>query len=224
MSNRMVAFGAILLSAAIVALGWFLGVSPRLADAAAADGERQDVQSQNEGLEAQLVQLRADYERIDELRAEVSELRASIPDIADYAGFVSELNALSGSTGAAVHRLTIGDASWYATQLADAPVTADPVAPPAGSASADGAAAAEAPAAESVEGPIPVPIDTTLINGSNFVAIPVTIELTADYDQSMALMTALQADKRLFLVTGFSWGAAAAPRIEGLLYVLLTAP
>ena len=132
MSNRMVAFGAILLSAAIVALGWFLGVSPRLADAAAADGERQDVQSQNEGLEAQLVQLRADYERIDELRAEVGELRASIPDIADYAGFVSELNALSGSTGAAVHRLTIGDASWYATQLADAPVTADPVAPPPG--------------------------------------------------------------------------------------------
>lgn len=222
MNNRVIAFGAILLSAAIVALGWFLGVSPRLADAAAADAERLNVQSQNEGLEAQLVQLRADYKRIDQLRDEVGELRASIPDIADYAGFVSELNALSGGSGAGVYRLTIGDASWYASQLAEEPVTADPVAPPAGSASADGTLPSETSEPETVEGPIPVPIDTTLINGSNFVAIPVTLELAADYDQSMALMTALQADKRLFLVTGFSWGGAAAPRIEGLLYVLLS--
>jgi hypothetical protein len=225
MSNRVIAFGTIVLSVAIVALGWFLGVAPRLADASATEAERQAVQAQNAGLQAQLVQLRDDFTRIDELRAGVSALRASIPDNADYAGFVSELNGLSGATGAQVSRLNVGDASWYANVQAPAgqPVTG-PSAPPEGSASADGAATPEpTPAPEVVGAPIPVPIDTTLVNGSNFVAIPVTIELVAGstYDQAVALMGALQADKRLFLVTGFAYGGAAPTRIDGLLYVLL---
>lgn len=218
MNNRVLVLGSVLLSGAIVALGWFLGVAPRLADAAMADAERQSVAAQNEGLQAQLVQLRDDFDRIDELRDGVAALRASVPDSADYAGFVAELNGLAASTGASVSRLSIGDASWYSgvQSSADAAPAEDaPVAPPEGVASAEGAPT------EAAAGPVQVPIDTSLVNGSNFVAIPVTIEVTADYDQAVALMGALQSDKRLFLVTGFAYGGAAEPRIDGLLYVLL---
>lgn len=222
MNNRIIAFAAVLVSGAIVALGWFLGVAPRLADASAAEAERQNVEATNAGLEVQLAQLKKEYEQIDELRADVAELRASIPADADYSGFVAELNGLAGATGAGVTRLSIGDASWYANDLAQQPPAEETPAPPAGTASADGATpVAEAPA-PTADAPVQVPIDSSLVNGSNFVAIPVTIELTADYDQASALMGALQKDKRLFLVTGFAYGGAANPRIDGLLYVLLT--
>ena len=218
MNNRLIVFVTALASVAIIALGWFLGVAPRLADAATAEVERQSVAAQNEGLEVQLGQLREDFERIDELRAEVAELRASIPDFADYAGFVSELNGLAASTGAVVSRLSVGDASWYpsAQASAEAPAEDAPAAPPEGVASAAGVPT------EAAAGPVQVPIDTSLVNGSNFVAIPVTIEVTADYDQAVSLIGALQAEKRLFLVTGFAYGGASNPRIDGLLYVLLT--
>lgn len=218
MNNRIIAFAAVLVSGAIVALGWFLGVQPRLADASAAEVERSNVAATNAGLELQLAQLKEEYEQIDELRADVAELRASIPADADYSGFVAELNGLAGATGAGVTRLSIGDASWYANDLAQQPPAEESTAPPAGTASADGAAVPET----SAEAPVQVPIDSSLVNGSNFVAIPVTIELAADYDQAAALMGALQKDKRLFLVTGFAYGGAASPRIDGLLYVLLT--
>jgi Tfp pilus assembly protein PilO len=216
-NNRIIAFAALLLSGAIVALGWFLGVQPRLADAAAAEAERENVVATNEGLEVQLAQLKKEFEQIDDLRAEVAELRASIPGDADYSGFVAELNGLSGATGAGVTRLSIGDASWYANAAAEQPPAAETPAPPAGSASADGAST---PVADG--SPVQIPIDSSLVNGSNFVAIPVTIELSGDYAQATALMGALQKDKRLFLVTGFAFGGAAPPRIDGLLYVLLT--
>lgn len=224
MSNRIVGFAAVLLSAAIIALGWFLGVQPRLADAAAADAERQNVVATNAGLEAQLVQLREEFERIDELRDEVKELRASIPAEADYSGFVAELNALAAASGAPIIRVSVGDASWYSSGIPEAPAE-EQSAPPTGSASADGAETPETPDTQTpaAASPIPVPIDSSLINGSNFVAIPVTIELAAgtELDPSMALMGGLQSDKRLFLVTGFTHGGAASPRIDGLLYVLL---
>lgn len=215
MNNRVIVFAAVIASVAIVALGWFLGVAPRLADAATAEAERQSVVSQNEGLEVQLAQLQKEFEQIDELRAEVGELRASIPATADYAGFVSELNGLAASTGVGVARLSVGDASWYPSAQAPTAETDGPTAPP------EGVASAAAAPTEGAAGPVQVPIDTSLVNGSNFVAIPVTIELTADYDQAVSLMGALQAEKRLFLVTGFAYGGAANPRIDGLLYVLL---
>lgn len=224
MSNRILAAIAVVASASIVALGWFLGIAPRLADAASAEADRQSVVAQNAVLELQLVQLRDEFERIEELRDEVTELRASIPADADYDGFVAELNALSASTGAGLSRLSIGDASWYSTAVAEAaPADGAETVSPEGVAQGVAGGAAASAAAPAADANVSVPVDTGLVNGSNFVAIPVTLELAADYDQAVALMGALQADKRLFLVTGFSFGGAAPPRIDGLLYVLLPA-
>jgi Tfp pilus assembly protein PilO len=226
MNNRYWVVGTVVLVGAVAALGWFAGIQPALQAATATDAARVDVEAQNALYEAQLVQLREDYEHIDILRAEVQELRAVIPDHADYAGFVAELNALAGTTATTVTNVVIGDATWYTAAPTDAapPPTTEPT-PTADAAASDAAAAdAGAAAAASDDGTaqvLPLPGADGSVNGSNFIAIPVQLQVTGDY---LSFIRALQANPRLFLVTGFSAVKDAPTSVSGLLYVLLGDP
>jgi len=47
-STRVWSFATVLLIIVVVALGWFLGISPKLAEAARFDSDRLAVQAQNE--------------------------------------------------------------------------------------------------------------------------------------------------------------------------------
>ncbi len=219
MNNRYWVFGTVVIVGAVAALGWFAGIQPALQAAAGTDASRVDVEAQNAFYEAQLVQLREDFENIDVLRAEVAKLRIAIPNHADYAGFVAELNALAGGTATTVTNVTIGDATWYTavpTQTTPAPTEGEV---PAEGATAAGDGAAAAPTEG--EQVIPLPTADGTVNGSNFIAIPVQMQVTGDYLQ---FIRALQGNQRLFLVTGFSSTAGAPPTIDGLLYVLLGDP
>ncbi len=219
MNNRYWIFGTVVIVGAVAALGWFAGIQPALQAAAATDASRADVEVQNSLYEAQLVQLREDYENIDELRTEVEALRVAIPNHADYAGFVAELNALAGGTATTVTNVVIGDATWYTAAPTQAtPPPAEGEVPAEGaSAAGDGAAAAPADG----EQVIPLPTADGTVNGSNFIAIPVQMQVVGDYLQ---FIKALQGNQRLFLVTGFTSTAGAPPTIDGLLYVLLGDP
>jgi Tfp pilus assembly protein PilO len=220
MNNRYWIVGTVVLVGAVAALGWFAGIQPALQAAAATDAARVDVAAQNALYEAQLVQLREDFEHIDELRAQVQELRAVIPDHADYAGFVAELNALAGATATTVTNVVIGDATWYAAApTGAAPPPASEPTPTADAAAADaGAAAAGTDGGTQV---VPLPGADGSVNGSNFVAIPVQLQVTGDY---ASFIRALQGSQRLFLVTGFSAVTDAPTSVSGLLYVLLGDP
>ena len=130
MNNRYRVFGTVVIAGAVAALGWFAGIQPALQAAAATDASRVDVEAQNALYEAQLVQLREDFENIDVLRAEVEELRAVIPNHADYSGFVAELNELAGATATTVTNVVIGDATWYTAAPTDALPPTEPRRPP----------------------------------------------------------------------------------------------
>jgi cytoskeletal protein RodZ len=217
MNNRYWVFGTVVIVGAVAALGWFAGIQPALQAAAATDAARVDVEAQNAQYEAQLVQLREDYENIDTLRAEVEALRAVIPNHADYAGFVAELNSLAASTATTVTNVVIGDATWYTAAPTDA------AAPPAATDEplTDGTAApATGTTAAAAEGEqvIQLPTADGSVNGSNFIAIPVQLQVTGD---SLPFIRALQANQRLFLVTGFTTAPGAPSSVSGLLYVLL---
>jgi Tfp pilus assembly protein PilO len=217
MSNRYWIFGTAVIVIAVAALGWFLGIQPALQQAAATDAARADVEAQNAQYELQLAQLREDYENIDALRAEVETLRLAIPNHADYEGFIAEINGLAAGTATTVTNVVIGDASWYMA----APTSATPPAEVVEEAPADGTAAGAgdtAAAAAEGEQVIPLPNADGSVNGSNFIAIPVQLTVTGEYLQ---FIRALQADQRLFLVTGFSAADGTPPTINGLLYVLL---
>ena len=222
MNNRYWIFGTVVIAGGVAALGWFVGIQPALQAAAVTDASRVDVEAQNALYEAQLVQLREDFENIDGLRAEVEELQLVIPDHADYAGFVAELNALAGATATTITNVVIGDATWYTAAPTDAapPAATEPT-PTADAAGAAGDTAATAPA-DDVGGEQVIPLPSADgVNGSNFIAIPVQLQVTGDYLQ---LVRALQGNQRLFLVTGFTAGVDAPSSVSGLLYVLLGDP
>jgi hypothetical protein len=66
----------------------------------------------------------------------------------------------------------------------------------------------------------------TLITGSNFVDIPVTIAVSGQWDQSLAFIKGLQTGKRLFLVTGIVTkqaddGSGLTTTISGFIYALI---
>lgn len=96
---RLWVIGAVLTSVVIIALGWLLGVSPRLAEAAAADDERQSVETVNAGYEATLVELQRLSDELPALTAQLDELRLSIPAEPGLSPLLGQLNALAEASG-----------------------------------------------------------------------------------------------------------------------------
>lgn len=92
-STRIWTFATAFVMILVVALGWFLGVSPKLADAARFDAERAAVVAQNDVARATIAALQEDFEQIDELRDDLSELRAQFPTGAGYDTAIEELLA-----------------------------------------------------------------------------------------------------------------------------------
>ena len=90
-SIRIWTFATVFVMVIVVALGWFLGVSPKLADAARFDAERSSVEAQNELARGTIAQLQADFEQIDALRDELSALRDEFPTDAGYDTAIEEL-------------------------------------------------------------------------------------------------------------------------------------
>ena len=90
-STRIGTFATALIMTVVVALGWFLGASPKPADAARFDAERTAVQAQNDLARATIAQLEADFEQIDELRLQLTELRDEFPTQAEYDTVIEEL-------------------------------------------------------------------------------------------------------------------------------------
>jgi len=118
--TRLVSIAMGLLAVGVLALGWFLGISPILAQAAAADAQRTSVELQNAQLAADLVSLKADFETIDDARAELEVLGKAVPAHAATAELSAQISGAASSAGAAVTSLTFNNPSLYTPEAADA--------------------------------------------------------------------------------------------------------
>lgn len=96
---RLWVLGSVLASIVIIALAWFIGVSPRLAEVAAADDERQSVETVNAGYEATLLELQQLSEQLPALTSELETLQTSIPERPELSSLLGELNALAEASG-----------------------------------------------------------------------------------------------------------------------------
>ncbi len=90
-ATRIWTFATVIAIILIVALGWFLGAAPLLAQAASANLERIAVEAQNTQARATLAELERDAARLAELRGEVAALETEFPPGPDYAGVIDEL-------------------------------------------------------------------------------------------------------------------------------------
>ena len=94
-SNRIWTLGSILVIAALLAATWFLGVSPQLAASTAADTERQGIEAQNAVNEATLASLKAQFEKIDELRTDLAASRDVVPASVQQSILIGQIGAFA---------------------------------------------------------------------------------------------------------------------------------
>lgn len=110
-STRIWTFATVILVIAVVALGWFLGASPKLAEIARVNSERLAVAAQNELARVALTQLQEDFERLDEFQRQLDELQAAFPEYPEYAATLDALFSDLTRSGLALESLSIGEPS-----------------------------------------------------------------------------------------------------------------
>jgi Tfp pilus assembly protein PilO len=190
-TNRMWILGAVAAMIVIALAGWFVGISPVVAQAAASDEQVASVTQANADSTAKLALLRQQYANIGPLQKSLDSLRKSIPVGADASAFLQELDDLSAQQGVVISSVTIASATIY-------------TAPTSGATASSGAATD----ATSTPTPAP-PVATTPVAPSpstsgQFVQIPVQIVVVGDFDAVRNFIGAIQLGPRLYLATAVS--------------------
>lgn len=83
-ATRIWTFSAVIAVIAIVALGWFLGISPKLAEAARFEAERIVVAGQNDLNRVTLAALQEDFDNLDDFRDQLEEIETEFPPLPLY--------------------------------------------------------------------------------------------------------------------------------------------
>jgi len=172
-STRIWTFATVIIMIAVVALGWFLGISPKLADAARFEAERQSVQAQNDLARAVIAQLQADFENLDELLLELADLREEFPTDAQYDVAVEELLTSLLTVGLGLQNIAINE---------PAPTTAvvleEDAPPPVTEVDGDG-----------------------ILPAGSLLRVPVGVTVTGPLSSILAYIDALQKSPRFSIVT-----------------------
>ncbi|SEB40724.1 hypothetical protein SAMN04489806_0464 [Paramicrobacterium humi] len=223
--------GGAIIMIATLAGGWFVGAQPQLAAIADTEAQTRTIEAQNQATQVAIVQLKGDYDNIDQFRSGLEKLRESIPSDAAMPTFLTHVDALAARAGTTLVGITVDQAQPYTKPQSATPATAAP-ADPAAPESADGPATASDdsatdPAATDDKDPAPVIASDSRITADNFVAIPISIDVRGSYAQALSFTSALQHGSRLFLVTELSTDensenpAELDAHISGYAYVLL---
>lgn len=118
-STRVWTFATVIVIVVVIALGWFLGVAPKLAEVTRVESERAAVLAQNQLSRTTLAQIEADFERLNEFEQELEELQAEFPELPEYADAVETFFTELVGEGLALESLVV-----------DEPVAADPTVVP----------------------------------------------------------------------------------------------
>lgn len=124
--------GTAVVSAALLAIAWFLAISPQLDEASLAREEATQEAERNSLLEIQIAQLKADFENIEEFRTTLAGLQVQIPESFEQAAFNREIAEVSLGTGAFVVDVTMSTSTPVLSSLAAIPGAAATLGAPAG--------------------------------------------------------------------------------------------
>lgn len=113
MTNKFWMIIAAVVGIAIFALGWFIGVAPKLEEMNAAVEQRAAVEEQNKLHEAKLAQLKEEFEQLDDLKIELASAQALLPAGDELSTFLGELHKLESSSGVVLTTFGAGDGQEY---------------------------------------------------------------------------------------------------------------
>jgi len=195
---------------ALLVGGWFVGVQPQLAAAAAAAQQRSEIDGRNDVVRAEIARLAKQYDDIGTLQSKLATLSASIPESTDTTPFIEELDRAAAASGVSISSLTFGDAQAYVPPAAPAPAPAEAT----GTATASAAATAEPSAAPTAPAAQPTVTDP-LITTSNFTVIPVSVSVDGPDSGALDFTSAVQDGDRLFLVNSIGTGSTQGETTDG---------
>jgi len=192
MSNRIWVIITAVFSLAVLALGFLLGVQPRLNEIGANAVELANSEMNNVSQEARLAALKKQYEEIDELRAELAILRSSVPTDTEFAAFIRQLESTATNNSSVVTN--------FAASAGEAYTEEEPEPPAAPSGDTD-AAEGDTPATEAdAEAP------TAAVGAVTLIGLPVAITaISGDADSLFNFLSDLRTGSRLFAVVDFAF-------------------
>jgi hypothetical protein len=223
-NNRIWVLGAVIIMIAILAMGWFLGASPMLTQAAANDEQRASVEATNAGQEATLASLAEQFKNFDALKSELTELQKELPPGADLSTFIGELHALEAASGVTITTITASDAAEFVPPVA---VVETPVADATATEDTTTDEAATVPTEAPVAAPIsPAAADAAALPAGDLIVIELSLEIKGTQEQVIDFIDAVQNGTRLFLVTGLTIAVdetdgGYTAMIPGNVYVLI---
>jgi Tfp pilus assembly protein PilO len=100
--------GAALLCVLLLALSWFMLISPRRADADSIRGQAAQADLQASQLQVKIAQLKSEFADLPKQRAELATIKAQLPPTADIPAFVRTLQSLAAQTGVSLDALSPG--------------------------------------------------------------------------------------------------------------------
>lgn len=112
-NNRLWIVGSAILTIAVLVMGWFLGVSPKLDEASNADQQRTQVEAQNVVHEQDVKTVKKQFEQLPALKGQLSIVRAAVPKDDDLSTFLGELHALEQANGVSLTTFTSADGRPY---------------------------------------------------------------------------------------------------------------
>jgi Tfp pilus assembly protein PilO len=208
--DRLWMIGMIAGMAVVAFLGWSLGVSPVLAQAATASSQTASITATNASSESQIAVLKNEFAKIGAQNAKLATLRQSIPATADLSVFLQEVNNLCDANGVTLQTVIVNDAVVFQSATSDAAAasadssTSTPTSTPTPTDSPSAAPAAAPPAAPTVS-------PTALIT------VPVKLTFTGSFENVMNFIKGIQTGQRLFFATqiGTSPGAGSGDSTNG---------
>lgn len=221
-NSRTWTAGAAVLAVVVLALSWFLLISPAIATAAQTNDEATAAADHNAALVRQTAKLKEQFEHLDTYRSELSALQRQIPSDTDLADFLR----LVGTVATAHNTFVVSVTPSPSLSLADAAASAQAAPTATSSDSASASASGDpspAPSASASESPTPAPAaaPTTANAGAipaGMIGIPVSIELLGAPADVFATLDALRGnDQRLLTITDLTVaGQKEAEPAQGL--------
>jgi Tfp pilus assembly protein PilO len=212
-TKRIWQLGAAILAIGILALGWFVGVSPQLDAASESSQQTAALRAANDQTQLVINGLAAQQKKLPDLKAQLAALLTSVPDSASMPPFVDELNAAATAASVQITGINVSDPQAYQPVAGTAPAPAATAAP-----TPDPTAAAGLP-----------PVTNALITPQTMAVIPVSVTIKGPYANTLAFVKQLQSGARLYLVTtlttsqdksGDSADGAVAVTVSGFVYAL----
>lgn len=186
--------GTVVVALLLLVAGWFLLVSPVLASASETRSAAADVESDNDMTRQRIETLKAQFETLDESKAELAALQLQIPTTGQLSDYLRQVDEQAVARTVSLTSVAPGAPELYA------PVTGAAPAEAAVDATATGDVATD-PAADAAATTAPAPAAGTTAP-AGMVDVPITLTAVGSYANVMSWIQSIQEQTdRLLLVT-----------------------